>query len=135
MDYQEMLAIAQSKKPQSAKARERFEVPKIQGHVEGEKTVLSNFSQIAQVIRRQTAHLVKFITKELAVPSANRSSEVILGRKVSSASVNEKIKKYVDEFVLCPQCGGPDTDLIQEKKNTSIKCNVCGAKTPVRDFI
>jgi translation initiation factor 2 subunit 2 len=135
MDYAEMLKNAQALKPQSAKARERFEVPRVQGHAEGDKTVLANIPQIAQVIHREKTHLIKFITKELAVPSAMRSSEVVLGRKISSMTVNEKIKKYVDEFVFCPQCGGPDTELLREKKTAAIKCNVCGAKTTIRDFI
>jgi translation initiation factor 2 beta subunit (eIF-2beta)/eIF-5 len=49
--------------------------------------------------------------------------------------VNEKVRKYADSFVFCPQCGGPDTEFLKDKKDCHIKCNICGAKTRIRDFL
>ena len=136
MDYEELLKAAQANRPKAALQRDRFEVPKIQGHVEGNKTILSNFVFIAQHIRRDPEHLQKFMLKELATPGIIRSGEFVLGRKISSAIINEKTRKYVDNFVICPSCGLPDTDLIRDQKTgTFIRCNGCGAKTQIKDFM
>ncbi len=131
-----MLKSAQDLRPKSALQRDRFEVPKVQGHVEGTKTVLSNFVAITQHIRRDKEHVLKFMLKELATPGMLRSNEFVLGRKISSLTINEKIRKYVDSFVICPSCGLPDTDLIRdEKTGTAIRCNGCGTKTQIKDFM
>ena len=136
MDYEEMLKSAQANRPKAALQRDRFEVPKIQGHLEGNKTILSNFQFITQHIRRNSEHLQKFMLKELATPGIIRSGEFVLGRKISSATINEKIRKYVDTFVICPSCGLPDTDLIRDPKTgTFIRCNGCGSKTQIKDFM
>lgn len=136
MDYAALLKEAQAKRPESAIVRDRFEVPKVLGRLEGNKTILTNFAQITSVIRRDVDHFSKYLLKELATPGVMRNSEFMLGRKVSSSIINEKIRKYVDSFVICPSCGLPDTDLLRDpKKGTTIRCNGCGANTPIKDFM
>jgi len=44
---------------------ERFEIPKIEGHIEGTKTILTNLQQISSTLRRKQEHLLKFLLKEL----------------------------------------------------------------------
>ncbi|MFW6225798.1 MAG: translation initiation factor IF-2 subunit beta, partial [bacterium] len=41
-------------------------------------------------------------------------------------------RKYAEEFVLCPECGKPDTELIKEEGITKLHCLACGAKHPVQ---
>ncbi|MBU2104898.1 MAG: translation initiation factor IF-2 subunit beta, partial [Nanoarchaeota archaeon] len=55
--------------------------------------------------------------------------------KVSSAKINPKIEQYVGEFVLCKECGKPDTELKKEDRLTFIHCLACGAKHSVRGKI
>ena len=119
--------------PKSIKDKgERFEIPNVKGHIQGNKTVISNFIQIAGVLRRKPEHMLKFVLKELAAPGEIKKIAVIIGRKVSAVSVNEKIHKYADEFVICPECGKPDTQLMKEGKVMFKRCLACGAKHPVK---
>ena len=111
---------------------ERFEIPKIQGHLEGTKTILTNLQQISTYLRRDINHLLKFLLKELATSGAIKQSRVILQRKISSAKINEKIEAYVKEFVACKECKKPDTELIKDKGFTFVHCLACGAKHSVR---
>ena len=111
---------------------ERFEIPKIQGHLEGTKTILTNLQQISTYLRRDINHLLKFLLKELATSGAIKQSRVILQRKISSAKINEKIEAYVKEFVTCKECKKPDTELIKDKGFTFVHCLACGAKHSVR---
>ena len=111
---------------------ERFELPKVQGNVTGNNTFITNFAQIADSLRRPQEHLAKFLQKELAVSARIDSQRLILKTKLNSAKVNEKIEKYAKEFVLCPVCGKPDTEIVSEKGVKSKHCLACGAKSPIK---
>ena len=118
-------------KPINGKS-ERFEIPRIQGHAEGTKTILTNLQQIALYLRREQSHILKFLLKELATSGAIKNSRVILQRKISSQKINEKIEQYTKEFVICKECKKPDTELIKDKRLTFVHCLACGAKHSVR---
>ena len=130
--YEELLEQAYNKLKPIEKSKERFEIPKIEGHLEGTKTILANFSQISSYLRRNPDHLLKFLQKESATPGYIRNGRVILQRNISSQKINEKIQEYAKEFVICKQCGKPDTELIKEKGFLFLHCLACGAKHSVR---
>ena len=111
---------------------ERFEVPKVKGHVEGNKTIITNFLQICDFIRRPFEHVLKYLLKELAAPGVMEGDRLILTRKLNSAKINEKLAAYANEFVLCKECKKPDTELIKEDRLMFIHCLACGAKHAVR---
>lgn len=128
MNYEDMLKEAREKLPQTVTATSRFEIPNVRGQIEGNKTIISNFFQIADVLGRKPQHLLKFVLKELATPGTIRKQAVVLGSKVPASKINEKIKMYADEFVFCKECKGPDTKMIKEGDVYYIKCQVCGAR-------
>jgi len=83
-------------------------------------------------LAREPEHLLKFILKELATPGAIRGQRLIIGTKVSASRVNEKIRQYANEFVLCTECGKPDTKIVREGQLASLRCMACGSKKPVK---
>jgi|TARA_B100001971_G_C18193788_1_gene540223 translation initiation factor 2 subunit 2 len=117
------------------KSDTRFEIPKIEGHLEGTKTILTNFPQVASYLRRDQDHLLKFLLRELATSGSIKNNRVILQRKINSQKINEKIQDYTKEFVLCTQCKKPDTEIIKEKGFSFLHCLACGAKHSVRSKI
>ncbi|MFH1053426.1 MAG: translation initiation factor IF-2 subunit beta [Candidatus Woesearchaeota archaeon] len=135
MDYEKSLERAYENLPDAVLEKERFEVPKVRGHIQGNKTVIGNFYQIASTIRRPPEHLLKYILKELATPGDLKRNALMIGTKTSAARINEKIKKYVEEFVICKECGKPDTKLIKEGEFLNLKCQACGAKRIVKSKI
>jgi translation initiation factor 2 subunit 2 len=131
MAYEELLEKAYKKiKPISAK-KERFEIPQPEVRVEGYKTILSNFIPICTFIRRKPEHLKKFLEKSLASGSKIQGNRLILQRKVLIKEVNERIKEYLDRFVMCKECKKPDTELIKEHHFVFMHCLACGAKHPI----
>lgn len=133
MEYKELLKKAREQLPKSVFEKERFEIPKIRGHIQGNRTILSNFLQIADILGRAPEHLLKYILKELATPGEiKKSGSVIIGTKVSALRINEKIRKYANEFVLCTECGKPDTKIEKENEFTFLKCHACGARHPIK---
>ena len=127
-NYENLLTEAYSKVKPIEHSGERFEIPKIQGHIEGTKTVLTNFFQIASILRRESEHILKFLLKELATSGKIKDNRVILQRKIPSAKINDKIQQYVNEFVLCKECKKPDTEIIKQDGFSFIHCLACGAK-------
>jgi translation initiation factor 2 subunit 2 len=132
MDYERMLKKARKELPEISSKTGRFEIPKVIGHIQGNKTVISNFNQIADALQRKPEHLLKYILKELATPGDLKSTGLLIGRKVSSIRINEKIKQYVDIFVMCHECNRPDTKLVKEGNITYLECHACGARHPIK---
>jgi translation initiation factor 2 subunit 2 len=127
-EYEALLKRGKSQLPDIGTGGERFVVPNVLGHIEGNKTILSNFTQIAQHLRRQPEHLLKYVLKELATPGEIKKQFVVLGTKVPASRINEKIKKYTETFVICKECGKPDTKMTKEGEIYFLKCSACGAR-------
>jgi translation initiation factor 2 subunit 2 len=136
MDYKELLEKAKKEMPESVHEKERFEIPSVKGHLQGNKTVVTNLQQIASHLHRPIEHMLKFLLKELATPGeTKKNGSTIFGRKISSSDINTKIKKYADEFIFCKECGKPDTEFLKEEGNMFIKCMVCGSKQQIKSKI
>ena len=123
-----MLKEGKKNLPDTVSETERFNVPKVRGHIEGNKTIVSNFSEIAKTLQRKSEHLLKYVLKELATPGEIRKNALIFGTKLSASKINEKIAQYVETFILCKECGKPDTKLSKESGIYYLKCQACGAK-------
>ena len=131
-EYEQLLKKAYEKVKVVEKDAGRFDVPKVSGQIIGKKTIITNIYQIASYLRREVSHLSKFLLKELAVFGVLDKNRLILKTKLNSDKVNEKIQKYVKEFVVCPVCSKPDTEIISEKGIKSKHCLACGAKSPLK---
>jgi translation initiation factor 2 subunit 2 len=131
-DYEKLLDEAYKEVKPIEHSGERFEIPKVQGHAEGTKTILTNFPQIASGLRRDPEHVLKFLLKELATSGKIKDNRAVLQRKIPSSKINEKIEQYTNEFVLCKECKKPDTEIIKQDRITFLHCLACGAKHSVR---
>jgi translation initiation factor 2 subunit 2 len=135
MDYDTLLARARSKIPESVLAKERFELPKVLGRLEGSKTLITNLTQIAAALRRPIDQIVKYLLKELATPGRMTGPNLVLGAKIPASRINDKVRQFAEEYVFCQKCGKPDTDIKKEGGITMLVCSVCGERKPVRSKI
>lgn len=133
-DYEKLLEKAEKELPEKTTAYDRFKLDKIKGHIEGNKTILVNLKQIAKQLNRKLEHLLKYLLRELATPGKTVRDRVILGSKFPASLINKKIKKYMSEFVICSECGKPDTELVEVEGIAYLKCMVCGVKKPVKSL-
>jgi len=134
-NYEDLLEKARKEIPIKVLEISRFDIPKVKGHFQGNKTIISNFNQIANTFHRDPKHLVKFILKELATPGELTKTALILGSKIASTRINEKIEKYAKEFVICKECNKPETKLIKQGEVTILRCLACGAHHPIKSKI
>ena len=130
--YNEMLDEAIKALPQDIVITHRFEIPKAKGHIQGNKTVITNFNQIISDIRRDKDHFLKFLLKELATPGIFDGPRLVLGRKVSGSMINQKIQQYAEMYVLCANCGKPDTQILTKDDGIYLKCAACGGQRAIK---
>ena len=135
MEYITLLKKAKAQLPETAVRSERFEIPQVTGHIQGSKTLVTNFAQICTTLNRPQEQILKFLQRELATPATIDGPRLSLGRKISSELINQKLAQYCKDFVICKECGKPDTKLEKEEKYLFIKCSACGAKNPVKTKI
>lgn len=133
MDYSKLLRRAKENMPDVVHEKERFEIPKVRGHLEGQKTIISNLSQIAGLLNRPIDHIVKYLLRELAASGEyTKRSQFVLKAKIPASRVNAKVRQYAHDFVLCTTCGKPDTDMKKDGAFMFVHCQACGAKFQVK---
>ena len=135
MDYEELLKRGRNKLPEDLNNGQRFEIPKIKGHLQGNKTIISNFSEISKTLRRKLELIVKFVEKQLATKAVIEGNFVIFNTKLSASKINERIQQFADQLVICKECGKPDTKLSKDTGIYFVKCQACGAKYSVKSRI
>ncbi len=133
MGYEELLKRGMKELPELVIETSRFECPKVMGHIQGNKTIISNINQIVETLRRPIAHVVKFLLKELAAPGEVKGNFLVLGTKIPASRINEKVQQYVNKYVICPECKKPDTKLKKEGGFTFITCQACGARKSIKE--
>jgi len=132
MNYEELLNKAFEKLPKVKDSGERFEIPKIDLMIEGSQTIIKNFVQIANTLRRDPEHMLKFLTKELAAPGAIKQQRALFTAKLATSAVQQKLEVYIRDYVICKECKRPDTKLVKENRITILTCEACGAKYGVK---
>lgn len=130
--YEQMLETALEKIPKRESTRERFQIPEVISEVQGNKTLIRNFIEIADTLRKDPNHLARYLFKELATPGNIQGSTLILQTKLSKDAIQKKIGVYVSEYVYCKICGEPDTKFVKEGRVTLIRCEACGGTSPYK---
>lgn len=133
-DYETLLKKAQNELPENISGSDRFTIENVRGHLEGNKTIVSNFKKIVKDMGREPDHALKYILKELATPGKFDGDRLILGAKVPASRINKKIRQYAGEYLLCPECGKPDTELASKEGKTVIRCTACGSERVVKSL-
>ncbi len=131
-DYEKLLDRGMEKLPNECRDGVRFTIPKAVVLIQGAKTIFTNFYDVADCLRRDPKHLLKFFLKELATSYEEKDKTVTFTGRFPGPLMNRKIELYVKNYLLCPNCGKPDTKLLKIDRIEFIKCEACGAKQAVK---
>ena len=133
VDYKELLAKARKELPESVFEKERFVIPKVKGHIQGNKTVINNFLQICDALHREPQHVLKYVSRAIATPGElKKSGSLLVGAKVPASRINQAIQDYAELYVFCPDTGKPDTVLEKEGSLTYLKSMVTGTRKLIK---
>ena len=110
----------------------RFELPPVDVMWEGQRTYLRNFSDFPKIMRRDSAKLLQYLSKEFAVPAERiGDSAMFVGRR-DPDDFTRLLKIYVNDYIMCPTCKSPDTRTEKEKRLSFLICEACGAKSTIK---
>ena len=116
----------------SAETDSRFELPPVDVMWEGQRTYLRNFSDFPKIMRRDSAKLLQYLSKEFAVPAERiGDSAMFIGRR-DPDDFTRLLKIYVNDYIMCPTCNSPDTRTEKEKRISFLICEACGAKSTIK---
>ena len=131
-DYEQLLKRAKAALPKALSSGERFKVPEADIVVEGKTTILRNFEDICATIRRDPNQVLTYLLRELGTAGVQDGRRVVFKGKVTGQQVADRIQSYVDSYVICGECGRPDTHLVKEDRIQMLECEACGARRPVK---
>ena len=132
MEYEQLLNQAYEKIPKKTTTTERWEAPSFSSHQQGNQTIITNINEVTAKIRRKPQHLLKYISKELATAGNYDGKRITLQGRFSPQQLNSRLDHYIKEYVICNECSKPDTDIINFEGAPYKRCQVCGAKAPVK---
>ena len=130
-DYNDLLKKGMDEVPENVGSSDRFEIPEVKTRKDGSKTIVENFQDFVKKFNREEKHLSKFIQNELGTAGHIENGELILNGEFRRGNINGRIENYAGQFVGCPECGSPDTEMKKEKGVELLKCQACGARNPL----
>lgn len=134
MNYDQLLDRAFNQLPSLSEEKSDFKIPEADLLVQGNRTVIRNLGQIADVARRDKSEIAKYLTKELAAPVSIDNQSLIIMAKIQFNTLNEKLKRYFELYIICKECHKPDTHVQSiDRGYTTIVCEACGAKYTVKN--
>jgi translation initiation factor 2 subunit 2 len=132
MDYEEQLDRAMEEKPDIAGSESRFEVPEPNVREEGNVTVYENFQETLDRLGRDEDHVLKFLQNELGTSAQiDESGRARLTGEFRQNRIEAVLDEYVDTYVVCPECGLPDTNIETENDAERLHCEACGARSAI----
>jgi len=112
----------------------RYKMPTVAGKVEGRgngiKTVIVNCQELALSLHRESGELNKFFGCELGAQTTmnEKDDRFVVNGSHTDAILQEMVHRYVEKFVLCPNCGLPETKYKIKNGLIHHVCAACGAK-------
>lgn len=130
--YKELLQKARSGLPENVGNRERWSLPKSDLIKEGRMTILRNFRELVNAVRRDDDHLAKYIFQQLGTAGQIDGDRLVLTGNVQFQQIQGRLDDYVASYVQCSECGAPDTKLVRQERVLMLECEACGAHEPVK---
>ncbi|QEE14836.1 translation initiation factor IF-2 subunit beta [Promethearchaeum syntrophicum] len=131
-EYTKLLDRAFEKIPEGFHETDRWKIPTARLEFEGKNTLIVNFKEIIENLKRDDKHFIKFILQEVGTAGGIKGNKAILKGKQKLSTIDRLIKNYCEKFVICETCLKPDTVIIKEGRSHLLVCHACGTRHPVK---
>jgi len=130
-DYRALLDRAYSQLPEQITSYERWTVPRPDVRIVGRRTVIMNFKEIADELRRDPEHLLKFLSGEMATLANFDGTRAVFQGRFRTDSIRNLLEVYTNRYVVCPVCKRPDTRVVRDRRLWFLQCEACGARSSI----
>jgi len=118
----------------------RYKMPKLQTKIEGRgngiKTVIPNMADIARALHTDPGYPTKFFGIELGAQSKydTKRDVAIVNGAHQTIDLVSLLDKFIDQFILCPNCRLPEITMEVKPRSGTIKidCRACGHNSPLK---
>lgn len=131
LEYEALLEKAYGELPEILKEYSRFVTPEIVGRIQGKTTVVQNLGEVSKIINRSADMLAKHLIREFGTSGSHDLQHLVMKGQFRQPQVQEKFEEFLRQFVLCPECGRPDTKILREERVSFLKCEACGSRHPL----
>ncbi len=131
-EYIKLLDRAFEKIPEGFHETDRWKIPTARLEFEGKNTLIVNFKEIIENLKRDDKHFIKFILQEVGTAGGIKGNKAILKGKQKLSTIDRLIKNYCEKFVICQTCLKPDTVIVKEGRSHLLVCHACGTRHPVK---
>ncbi|MHA1520553.1 MAG: translation initiation factor IF-2 subunit beta [Promethearchaeota archaeon] len=131
-EYLELVDRAFEKIPEGFHETDRWKIPVVRLEYEGKNTIIVNFKDIVDSIKRDEKHLMKYILQEVGTAGNIKGNKSILKGKQKLRTLNRLVNNYCETYVICETCGKPDTIILKEGRSHLLVCQACGTRHPVK---
>jgi translation initiation factor 2 subunit 2 len=131
-DYLALLKKARTSLPENVGNKDRWTLPRPEIIPEGRMTLLRNFKEMITATRRDQDHMAKFLLSQIGTAGGVDGDRLVFTGKVSESKLRGVLEDYVETYVRCAECGAPDTHLEKDGRVTILRCEACGAHTPIK---
>jgi len=120
----------------------RYKMRQLQVQVVGKskmiKTVLANILDVSKDMQVPPSFIGVFMGYEIGAqakfdPKKPEKQQAFLSGEHDTKDLSKIMEKFINEVVLCPNCGLPEIILVADKKDVAGNCRACGASSPL-DF-
>jgi len=131
-DYRKLLKRVLDDASTKKVVEDRFKLPKAEIFYEGNTTVIKNFDKVSDAVNRDPYLILKFLLGGVGTAGELDGGRVVFQGKIPPKHIQDKLKEYVDTYVMCSECNRPDTHLVKQGRTILIRCDACGAFRSIR---
>ena len=131
-DYEALLKKAKCNLPEHVSDGERFQMPEPDLFIEGKSTVFRNIGEVSDAFRREPEAILAYLLRELGTAGNLDGRRAVFKSRLGAEQVKRRLKAYLNTFVICSECGKPDTRLVKDGRVLVLECEACGAHRPVK---
>jgi len=132
LDYKKLLKRILGDTSTEKVTEDRFKLPKAEIFYEGNTTVIKNFDRISDAVNRDSDLILKFLLGAVGTAGEMDGGRVVFQGKIPPKQMQDKLKEYIDTYVMCSECNKHDTHLVKQGRTILIRCDACGAFRSVR---
>ncbi len=127
-DYDDQLSRALAETPDIEGGGGRADLPAPEVRQEGNATVYENYQATVDRLGRDPEQLLQFLQREVGTSAQlDERGRARLTGAFDADRLGDALEAYADAYVRCPECGLPDTRLVEQQGATLLRCDACGA--------